>query len=129
MVNKEQQIKNSLIYLVPKVLTGFLPILTLPFFTRVLTSRDYGVYAMAEIYAIICSGIVNFGLAASYERNFFQYKEREKSAQLLYSTLFFVLVVFTAAVAFTHLFSRPLARVFTGSTEFSGLLFWVFARL
>lgn len=126
MVNKEKQIKNALIYTVPKVITGFLPVITLPIFTRILTINDYGVFALAEIYAIFISGVVNFGLTASYERNFFQYTDKEKSAELLYSTLVFVLTVFSVAVAVTYVFKAPIARILIGSAEHSNLLFWVF---
>jgi O-antigen/teichoic acid export membrane protein len=126
MLNKELQIKNAITYLFPKIITGFLPIITLPIFTRILTINDYGVFALAEIYAIFVSGVVNFGLTASYERNFFQYTDKRKSSQLLYSTLAFVLVVFLAAVAFTYVFKKPIARVLISSVEYSSLLFWVF---
>ena len=126
MVNKERQIKNSLIYISPKIVTGFLPVITLPIFTRILTINDYGVYALAEIYAIFLSGIVNFGLTASYERNFFQCTDKKKSAELLYSTLAFVLVVFSVAVAATYIFKRPIARALIGSAEYGSLLFCVF---
>jgi len=81
---------------------------------------------LAEIYAIFVSGIVNFGLTTGYERNFFQYTDKKKSAKLLYSTLAFVLTVFLAAVAFTYVFKKPIALVLIGSVDNSGLLFWVF---
>lgn len=126
MINKKKQIQNGLLYILPSIVNGFLPILTLPIFTRILTINDYGVYGLASIYAILLSGIVNFGLTASYERNFFQYDDKNKSSELLYSTLTFVLVFFLAAVAFTHFFKKPIARLFIGSAEYSGLLFWVF---
>lgn len=126
MINKEKQIKNILIYILPNFITGFLPIVTLPIFTRVLTINDYGAYALAGIYAILLSGIVNFGLTASYERNFFQYKDKNKSSELLYSTLVFVLSVFIIAGAFTCVFRKPIAKAFIGSAGYSSLLFWVF---
>jgi O-antigen/teichoic acid export membrane protein len=126
MINKEKQIKNSLIYLSPKIITGFLPMITLPVFTRILSMSDYGMYALAEVYAIFLTGIVNFGLTASYERNFFQYADKRRLSQLLYSTLAFVLATFLAAVVFTFVFKKPISRVLIGSAEHSGLLFWVF---
>jgi len=126
MKNTEKQIKNILIYILPYIVTGFLPIITLPIFTRVLTVSDYGVYALASIYAILLSGIVNFGLTAGYERNFFQYKDKDKSSELLYSTLAFVLAAFLIAIAVTYIFKKPIARAFTGSANHSSLLFWVF---
>ena len=126
MINKEKQIKNTLIYILPNLIGIFLPIVTLPIFTRVLTVDDYGVYALASIYAILLSGIVNFGLTVSYERNFFQYTDKKKSAKLLYSTLAFVLTGFLAATLFTYIFRKPIARVFIGSVKYDVLLFWVF---
>lgn len=126
MKNKAKQIKNTLIYILPYIVTGFLPIITLPIFTRVLTINDYGVYALASIYAILLSGIVNFGLTTSYERNFFQYKDENKSSELLYSTLVFVLTFFIIAVVFTYVFKKAIAKVFIGSANYSSLLFWVF---
>lgn len=126
MINKERQIKNTLIYIVPNLVAGILPVVTLPIFTRVLTVSDYGMYALAGIYAIVLSGIVNFGLTTSYERNFFQYKDKSKSSELLYSTLAFVMITFLTTVLFTYIFRKPIAKVFIGSTNYSGLLFWVF---
>jgi len=124
--SKHKQIKNGFFYILPSIVNGFLPIITLPVFTRVLTVNDYGVYALAGIYAILLSGIVNFGLTASYERNFFQYKDKRKSSELLYSTLTFVMLGFLVTLVFTLLFKDFLARVFIGSAEYGGLLFWVF---
>jgi O-antigen/teichoic acid export membrane protein len=126
MSNKEKQIKNSFLYILPNIVSGLLPIVTLPVFTRILTVADYGVYALASIYAILLSGIVNFGLTASYERNFFQYKDKEKTAELLYSTLAFVLAGFLIATAITYLFKKQIAKILIGSAEYDVFLLWVF---
>jgi len=126
MINREKQIKNTVIYVVPKIITGFLPIVTLPIFTRILTVTDYGVFALAEIYGIFVSGVVNFGLTTSYERNFFQYIDKKKSAELFYSTLFFVLINFLAASVVTFIFKNSIALALVGSIEYGRLLFWVF---
>ena len=70
MATKEQQIRNSFIYLLPTGIGNLIPILTLPIFTRILTKEDYGVLALAQVYAIFVSGLANFGLTIGYERNF-----------------------------------------------------------
>ena len=95
MANKEQQIKNSFIYLSPIIISNLLPFITLPIFTRILTREDYGVLALAQVYAIFVSGLANFGMTTAYNRNYFQYRvDRLKTAQLLYSTLGFVVFNF-----------------------------------
>lgn len=126
MTDKEQQIKNSFIYLLPSVVGNLIPVITLPIFTRILTKEDYGVWGLAQVYAIFMSGLANFGLIIGYERNFFQYKDQEKSAELLYSTLLFVLSVFIVIGLFTYFFKSPISRLVIGSSEHSDILFWSF---
>ena len=74
MVNKEQQIKNSFIYLMPIIIGTVLSFLALSIFTRILTREDYGVLALAQIYAIFASGLTNLGMTSAYDRNYFQYR-------------------------------------------------------
>ncbi len=69
MTNKEQQIKNSFIYFLPVISGTVLPFSALSIFTRILTREDYGVLALAQIYAIFVSGMANFGMTAAYDRN------------------------------------------------------------
>lgn len=123
LTDKEQQIKHSLIYLMPVIIGNLIPIITMPIFTRILTKEDYGVLALAQVYAIFMSGLSNFGLTVSFERNFFQYKESKKIFQLLYSTLIFVICIFSIIILLTYLFKTHLARWVIGSSEHAGLLF------
>ena len=126
MANKEQQIKNGFIYLLPVIVGNLLPLLTLPIFTRILTKEDYGALALAQVYGIFMSGIANFGLILGYERNFFEYKDEKKTAELLYSTLLFVIATFLICFIFTYLFKSPLSKWIIGSSNQADLLFWAF---
>jgi len=127
MINKEQQIKNSFLYLLPTITTSFLPFLTIPIFTRILTKEDYGVLALAQVYAIFVNGLVNFGMTAAYDRNYFQHREdRLETAQLLYSILLFVMLNFVLVAGFTYLFRGTLSKLIIGSVEHGNILFWAF---
>ena len=126
MINKEQQIKNSFIYLVPTIIGNLLPIITLPIFTRILTKEDYGILALASLYAIFASGLANFGLIVGYERNFFQYKDKKKTAELLYSTLAFVGVSFLIFAILTYFFKGHFSKWIIGSIDYANILFWAY---
>lgn len=126
MATKEQQIRNSFIYLLPVGVGNLIPLATLPIFTRVLTKEDYGIVALAQIYAIFVNGFVNFGLPIGYERNFFQYRDREKGSELLYSTLLFVITSFLICTLLTYVFKSPLSKWIIGSSDHANLLFWAF---
>ncbi|MCX5714177.1 MAG: oligosaccharide flippase family protein [Candidatus Omnitrophica bacterium] len=124
MTSKEKQIKNSFIYILPVIVGNLIPILTLPIFTRILTPADYGIWALAQVYAIFVNGVANFGLTIGYERNFFEYKETKNVAGLLYSTLLFVIITFIVCGFFTYLFKHQLSRLIIGSADYANILFW-----
>ena len=124
MTSKDKQIKNSFIYLLPVIVGNLLPLLTLPIFTRILTKEDYGIWALAQVYAIFVTGVANFGLTIGYERNFFEHKDTKNMAGLIYSTLLFVVIVFIICGLFTYLFKYQLARWIIGSPDYANILFW-----
>ena len=126
MTSKDKQIKNSFIYLLPVIVGNLLPLLTLPIFTRILTKEDYGIWALAQVYAIFVTGVANFGLTIGYERNFFEHKDTKNMAGLIYSTLLFVVIVFIICGLFTYLFKYQLARWIIGSPDYANILFWSF---
>lgn len=126
MVNKEQQIKNVFIYLLP-VISSILPFISIPIFTRILSKEDYGVLALAQVYAIFICGLANFGMTAAYDRNFFQFRHnRQETAQLLYSTILFVVLNFSLFAGLTYIFNETISRFVIGSVEHVKLLFWAY---
>ena len=127
MANKEQQIKNSFIYLMPIISGTVLYLFTLSIFTRILTREDYGVLALAQVYAIFVSGLANFGMTAAYDRNYFQYRSNSlETAKLLYSTLLFVILNFLFLAGLTFVFRGTLSKLIIGSAENGNILFWAF---
>ena len=123
MSEKKRQVRNSLIYLIPSIIGGLLPIITLPIFTRILSKEDYGAFALANVYAVFISGIVNFGLTMGYERNFFESKNIKTTSGLLYSSLLFVILTSFLACAASFLFKNQIAKAMIGSQSYSNLLF------
>lgn len=124
MVNKEQQVKNSFIYLLP-IASSILPFVAIPVFTRILSKEDYGTLALAQVYAMFLSGLSNFGMTAAYDRNFFQYRHnRQETAQLLFSTLLFVVLSFSLLAGITYVFNETISKFVIGSIEHAKLLFW-----
>jgi O-antigen/teichoic acid export membrane protein len=127
MANEQQQIKNSFIYIAQVFVSSLIPLIALTIFTRILTKEDYGVLALAQVYAIFFSGMANFGMTSAYDRNYFQYRDdRVKMAQLLYSVLLFVIVNCVLIASLTNLFRDPLAKLILGSNEYGNILFWAF---
>lgn len=89
----------------PTMVGIILPLISLPLFTRVLTTEEYGSLALCQVYAMFTTGLANFGLTFGYERDFFEQKSNTKQIILLYSTLSFVISLLVLFGLFTLLFS------------------------
>lgn len=53
---REQQVRNSVIYLLPVLVGSTLPLLTLPVYTRALSREEYGAWALSVAYAMFLTG-------------------------------------------------------------------------
>lgn len=127
MSDKEKQIKNFMIYLIPLVVNSLFPLVLITIFTRILTKEDFGLWGLALVYAIFANGLANLGMQTAYERNFFEYRDdRIKSAQLLYSCILFVFVNFFLIAGLTFYFRTSLAKMVTGSADNGMILFFAF---
>lgn len=125
--SKDKQVRNMFVYLIPVAVGNLIPLLTFPILTRVLTKEDFGLWALAQIYALVVSGLANFGLTTGYDRNFFEHRDPKGGAQLLYSTLAFVISAFAAFLVLTFVFRVPFAKWIIGDGQYGDLLFWTFA--
>ena len=124
MENKEQQVKNSFIYLLPVLVGNLIPIITLPIYTRILSKEDFGALALAQVFASFLNGLGNFGLLVVYERNFFQYRNSKQEAALLYSSLFFVLSTFIIFGSLAFIFKTTISNHLIGTPGYANFIFW-----
>ena len=84
-------------------LNFFLPFISIPIFTRILTPKDYGLLAMAMIYASFINGFVNLGITLAFERNYFKYiKDKQKISELFFSSIVFVSINFVFLAGITY---------------------------
>lgn len=124
-VEKKGGLANGCFYLLPPLFSGLLPLLTLPFFSRALTPDDFGAYALAQVYALFVSGLVNMGLPTAYERNYHEAPMNVRfQGQLLYGVLLWVLGLFGLTAALTWFMRGVIADFVMGDGTQGGLLFW-----
>ena len=124
-ISTDRDLKNSIIYMMPLAISMLLPLITLPIFTRILTTDDYGVLALGLAFAIFANGIVNFGTTLAYERNFFECaKDKKKLSQLFYSCLLFLNANFLFIAVLTFIFKENISYLFTRSYDY-GLFFFL----
>ena len=127
MTSKETQIRNSLYYMLPFVVQNILPLIKVPIFTRILTPDDYGVLALAIIYAILGTGLANLGTTLAFERNYFKYRDDPQSvANLLFTSVSFVTANFILLAILTLLIGDQLSVLLFKTPDHGTFLFWTF---
>ena len=90
--------------------------MSLTLFTRVLGPEEFGIIALAMVYAVFIGGLANFGMTAAFDRNFFKCREENiPPATLLYTCLAFVIFNFIWLGLLTYLLRTPIARFLTGT--------------
>ncbi|MCR4337875.1 MAG: oligosaccharide flippase family protein [Candidatus Omnitrophica bacterium] len=123
MTSKEQQVKNSFLYLLPALIDNLLPFLTLPIFSRILRPEDYGILALAVVFGTFGCSLANLALLNIYDRNFFQYRnDLHHSGRLLFSVVSFVAVNSFFLILLASFFQHPLSLLFTKSSEYGFIL-------
>lgn len=126
MSSKQKQISNGLIYIVRMGFNALLPLFVLPIFTRILTREDYGLWALAQVYAVFATGICNMGLLAAFDRNFFEDANEENRRALLCTTLLFISGVMIMIGLATYIFRSTLAGWIMHDGTRGSFLFLVF---
>ena len=118
-----RQVRDSILYVLPLLVGTLLPIVTLPILTRILSTEDYGILALAQVYAAVAGGLANFGMTIAYDRNYFQYRQDpRRTAALLFSSMAFVAVLSAGCVLATFIFRVPLSQWIFGTGAHGKLL-------
>lgn len=110
------QFKNFLWYAFPFLIRNFIPLISLPFFTRYISPDDFGILALSVIYGVFIVGLLNLGLISVFERNFFELKEQKERIELMWSCIIFVFINLTFGVIFTFYFEASINHILFGET-------------
>ena len=124
MIDKNTQIRNSFSYLLPVILKSLLPLMAIPVFTRILTKEEFGILALAQVYAIFMAGIANLGLTSAFDRNFFKYRGTSESSAVFYTNTAFVAFNIIILLAITYIIKSYVSNYLIGDYRYSNLIFW-----
>jgi len=114
--------KDLLIYGTGEVFLKATVFLTLPFYTRIFTPEEYGIWSFIVTAVSLLNSIMIFGGDSAYSRFFFEAKsEREK--RLITSTWFGFLALWSAGLVIFCLPITGLFSVWSFGTKEYGLLF------
>ena len=115
-------LKNSVIYTIGDFINvavgGFL---LLPFYTRVLTQSEFGLFNVLNASILIVTFIVHFGIISTYSRLYFNYTEDKKNSftgQVIFLHILMSLLLFFFVVAFQEILQVNLFNSVANTTYF-----------
>jgi O-antigen/teichoic acid export membrane protein len=120
-------------YQASSVLSAVLALVTLPLYTRALSSADFGVAETLLTFIILASILLRFGLGEAFVRFYFQTPEQERD-RLARTTTATVLLATTATAVAAMALAGPISALILGFED-AGLLriavlgLWAFTNL
>lgn len=116
------------------MLSAGLAVVTLPLYTRHLTTADYGYAETLLTFIILVSIVLRLGIGEAFVRFWFDDDDRERQVRLARATTGAVLLASTAITLLALLFAHPLARLLLNTGDAGlmrlGLLgLWAFTNL
>ena len=106
--------KNFLWYALPFLIRNFIPLISLPFFTRYISPSDFGILALSVIYGVLIVGLLNLGLISVFERNYFEFKKSKERIELMWTCIIFVFINLTIGVVLTLQFEDSINHFLFG---------------
>ena len=120
---------GSLIYGVGGVVSRFVSILLLPFFTAYLTPADYGVVALLAIVSVFLAGFASLGTGASMGICYFEAKTQEGRASVVLSTIAGVALSSTLLLVTAVLMRESVSRLLFDVADYGQHLVLVFVQM
>lgn len=125
---------SSAAYQAASMLSAALAVITLPLYTRHLTTADYGYAETLLTFVIFTSILLRFGIGEAFVRFWFDDEDDHRRRHLAGTTAAFVGITSTAFVAVGLLFAGPLSELLLGNRDATLMAFgllgvWAFTNL
>jgi O-antigen/teichoic acid export membrane protein len=113
----KQFFKDSAIYGLSTFLAKGVSLLLLPFYTRVLTTTDYGIVDILIIFASLVNVTVALEISQAVARFFSDVQTQEEKIAYASTSLWFTLVAYTVFAIISGIYAVPLASFILDSSE------------
>tara|TARA_B100000945_G_scaffold164857_1_gene132219 strand:+ start:707 stop:2158 length:1452 start_codon:yes stop_codon:yes gene_type:complete len=109
--------KNFIFYNIQNFYVGIIPILSIAIFSRIFSTSDFGIFALAMVFGNICSSIINFGLHFAYESFYFRINNQDEKENLFNSLFYFNIILFLIFLIPIKYFQNDISYLIFNSSE------------
>lgn len=107
---------NFIFYLFQNFFVVVIPVLSIAIFSRIFSTSDFGIFALAMLFGNICSSIINFGIHFAYESFYFRIKNQDEKENLFNSLFYFNFILFLVFLIPIKFFQNDISYVIFNST-------------
>jgi len=111
--------KNSIIYGFGTIITRFINVLLLPFFTSFLSPIDYGVMAVLTLLGQVLQPLFSLGLGAGMGPCYFEGNDEDTKSTAVWSAFTLLLLSNSIFFIFGTLFSKQLSNLLFDSIDYA----------
>lgn len=109
--------KHSVVYLIGTALSRVAGLIMLPLYTRVLSTREYGVMELLGFTTDIISMLVGLGIGTAVTRHYYRYDTEEERRAVVSSAAILLLSMFVTVGVIGLLLAEPLSLLLLGPDE------------
>ncbi|MDD3802881.1 MAG: oligosaccharide flippase family protein [bacterium] len=103
--------KDSITFGLGNIISRFIIVLLLPFYTRVLSIQDFGIFSLLLIYFNVVSIIARFGVANIMLKYYIEEKDREEQKRVAGSALTYLSAINAIIFVLVVLFSKSISSL------------------
>jgi O-antigen/teichoic acid export membrane protein len=122
--------KSSMVYSFGNILTKAVGFLLLPFYTHYLTSSEYGVIELLELFVNITSLVFGLGvIGTAMSRIYFTFDDIKDKNLVISSSIVIVIIISLMLACFGYILSPFASKLIFKTNQYEGLLKLSFATL
>lgn len=114
--------KDSGLYIISVALMRIMPILLLPFISRVLSVEDVGILELTLAYVILGYAISTLSIEAAIGRYFYNQENLGNRTDVVSNGLIAVFCTSLIGFMLIAIFAEPLARILLGSNDYTSVI-------
>lgn len=114
--------KNSVIYGLGTMLTRFIGLFLLPFFTAYLTPSDYGILALLALIGQVLQPVFALGLSAGMGPCYFEGNNEKTKAVSVWTAFIMLLISSSLLISVAFFFSEGISKIIFQSPSYAELV-------
>lgn len=125
----KQTVKHTSIFALGKISTKLVGFILLPIYTKEISVSDFGILGLLEVIDLLGSNVLSIGMPQALLRWYSLAQENFKKKKIVFTTFFFMSIVFLSAIILVSPFKDLLANILFEKPQYGYFFIYVFVSV